>query len=108
MTSTAGVAPFLDFRKIPAVVNGTNRGAWDLADLPPGEARSHRFLWAISQDPGEGGGVIRAVRDADGGLTVTAEPEQFEPVLEGEQVVGLRFPGCDRYPWQPYDPERDA
>lgn len=104
MTSTAGVAPFLDFRTAVQPFGGF-LGAIDLSGLAPGDERYLSFLWRLGP---EGTGSVRAVRDVDGGLTVTAEPERFEPVLEGEYLVGLRFPGCDRYPWQPYDPERDA
>jgi hypothetical protein len=100
-TGAAPAAPFLDFRKVPAACGGVR----DLADIALGETRTFRFTMGSD---GEQACTVRAFRDALGAITVTAEPGEYEPVVEDGKLVGLCFPGCDRYPWQPYDPERDG
>jgi hypothetical protein len=97
---------FLDFRNFPASWAGDG-GTYDFTGLAPGESRCIRFLMGISSNGG-GTCTVRAIRAASGELAVTADPGQYEPVLEDGTLIGLRFPGCDRYPWQPHDPERDG
>jgi hypothetical protein len=98
------VKDFLDYRTAPQPGGGF-AGAVDFSHLVPGEGHADRFLYGIGKDDI---GIVHAVRSQDGTLSVLAWPSQFEPVMDGEQLIGLRFPGSDRYPVQPWDEERDA
>lgn len=89
-------APFLAFADLPALAGAA--GSYDVARLAD-SGDSIRFIMSIAPEGGDAC-TVRAVRDAAGVITVTAEPEGYEPVVEDGMIIGLRFPGCDRYPWR--------
>lgn len=88
---------FLDFRTAPKASGGFI-GATDFSYLGVGEDKAIRFFYGTSPDDV---GLVHVMRTLDGELSIITLPHRFEPVMEGEQLIGLRFPGSDRYPWQP-------
>ena len=102
--STDTETPFLDYRDMPQPA-GRGDYSIDFSHLNVGGGMAVRFLYGLGPDEI---GIIHALRKADGELSVLALPELYEPVMDGERMIGLRFPGSDRYPWQPWDPARDA
>jgi len=101
------VKDYLDYRTAPKVEGGVI-GAKDLSYLTTGQNYREVFFYGITLDGQQLRGTLTATRLEDGMLSVTTDVDGYEPVMEGELLVGLRFPGSDRYPVQPWDEERDG
>jgi hypothetical protein len=101
------MSDFFDFRTAPKPQGGFI-GATDLSRVALGQPYESGFAYAYNRETGSLFGTIIVRRRNDGGLEASTDVEGYEPVLEGELLVGLRFPGCDRYPYQPWDQECDG
>jgi hypothetical protein len=101
------VSDFLDYRTAPKPEGGVI-GAVDLSHLTPGQKYGGLFIYGYVPGEGPKSGALTVTRLDDGSLEASTNVEGYEPVLEGEVLVGLRFPGSDRYPFQAWDQERDG
>lgn len=96
---------FFDFRTAHTYSGGVI-GTTDYSTVAPGNSHQQLIFYGYSSETGSLIAKITATRDADGILKVASSEEEVTPILDGETLIGVRFPGCDPHPV--YDQERDG
>jgi hypothetical protein len=85
------VSDFFDFRTAPS---HSNVKVTDYTSLSVGVTHQQMIFYGYTSERGSLRAMVTAHRDADGILNVTSDNDELTPVVDGEKLIGVRYPGA--------------